>query len=105
MKKQLLGSVLLVSAMMLGATVQAADPAAGKAKSQICATCHGAEGMATIKTYPNLAGQNEAYLYNALVAYKNKQRNGGMAVVMQAQAANLSDQDMKDLAAYYASLK
>ncbi len=105
MMKRVVGSALVLAAALAGGEAVAADPAAGKAKSAICATCHGQNGMATIKTYPNLAGQNEAYLYSSLVAYKSKQRNGGMAVVMQAQAANLSDQDMKDLAAYYASLK
>ncbi|WP_427901655.1 c-type cytochrome [Marinobacter caseinilyticus] len=82
----------------------AADPAAGKAKAAVCAACHGANGIAQIPTYPSLAGQNEAYLVSALTAYKNKQRNGGQAVIMQGQAAALSDADIANLAAYYASL-
>ena len=61
--------------------------------------------MATIKTYPNLAGQNKEYLVAALKAYKTKQRSGGMAAVMQAQAAGLSDADMENLAEYYSTLK
>jgi cytochrome c553 len=56
-------------------------------------------------TYPNLAGQNEAYLVSALKAYRSKERNGGMASIMQMQAANLSDADIENLAAYFASLK
>jgi cytochrome c553 len=83
----------------------AADIEAGKAKAAICATCHGANGKATMNTYPNLAGQNEPYLVSALKAYKAKERNGGMAAIMQMQAANLSDDDINNLAAYYASLK
>ena len=82
----------------------AADAAAGKSKAAVCAACHGANGIAQIPGYPNLAGQNEAYLVSSLKAYKSKQRNGGQAVIMQAQAANLSDEDIANLAAYYASL-
>jgi len=83
----------------------AGDAAAGKAKSVVCAACHGQNGLATIPTYPHLAGQNKAYLVSSLKAYKAKQRNGGMAAVMQAQAAGLSDADIENLAEYYAGLK
>ncbi|MGB5802880.1 MAG: cytochrome c, partial [Vibrio anguillarum] len=44
-------------------------------------------------------------LISSVKAYKNKERNGGLAVVMQAQAAMLSDADIENLAAYFASLK
>lgn len=94
-------AVLLAAPML---AVGAGDPAAGKAKSAVCAACHGANGIAQIPTYPNLAGQKEGYLVLALNAYKNKQRSGGQAVVMQGQAAGLSEQDIANLAAYYASL-
>lgn len=83
----------------------AGDAAAGQAKSASCAACHGADGIATIPTYPSLAGQNEAYLVASMQAYKNKERKGGMAAIMEMQAANLSDQDIADISAYYASLK
>lgn len=98
---------LMISAALLAFSFpsMAADAEQGKAKSAICATCHGAEGIAAVPVYPNLAGQQEAYLVSSLKAYKNKERNGGMAAVMQAQAANLSDEDIADLAAYYSSLK
>jgi cytochrome c553 len=86
-------------------TTFAADVAAGKAKAAICAACHGASGVATIPIYPNLAGQNEPYLVSALKGYRDKQRNGGMAAIMQMQAAALSDQDIDNLAAYFSSLK
>lgn len=76
----------------------------GKAKSVVCSTCHGADGIATMPVYPNLAGQNAEYLASALKTYRDKQRQGGMAAIMQMQAANLSDEDITDLAAYYASL-
>ena len=82
----------------------AGDVEAGKAKAAVCAACHGQNGMAQIPTYPNLAGQNEQYLVSALKAYKNNQRSGGQAAIMQGQAAALSDEDIANLAAYFASL-
>lgn len=103
MKKVLLG--LAISLMMVPASYAAGDAAAGKAKAAVCAACHGANGISAIPTYPNLAGQKEAYLLSSLKAYKAGQRTGGQAPVMQGQAMALSDADMANLAAYYASLK
>ncbi|RRJ82976.1 c-type cytochrome [Aestuariirhabdus litorea] len=80
------------------------DAAAGKAKSAICAACHGANGKATIATYPNLAGQNYDYIVYALNAYKSGARSGGQAAIMQAQAAKLSAEDIANLAAYFSGL-
>jgi cytochrome c553 len=82
----------------------AGDIAAGKTKAALCAACHGTNGMSTIPSYPNLAGQNEPYLISALKAYRDKQRNGGMAAIMQAQAATLTDSDIENIAAYFSSL-
>jgi cytochrome c553 len=104
MMKKVLTSVLVAGSMAISAGAVAGDAAAGKAKSAVCAACHGAAGVAAVKSYPNLAGQNEAYIVGALKAYKSKQRNGGMAALMQGQAAALSDADMANLAAYYSSL-
>ncbi|WP_038290491.1 c-type cytochrome [Zooshikella ganghwensis] len=91
-----------MSAMYVSA---AGDVEAGKNKAKICNACHGEDGYAKIPIYPHLAGQNAAYLESSLKAYRAKQRQGGQAVVMHAQAANLSDQDIADLAAFYNSLK
>ncbi|EGQ8026037.1 c-type cytochrome [Vibrio vulnificus] len=104
MKKVAMGLALGLG-LMSGSVLAAGDVAAGQAKAAVCAACHGANGMATIPGYPNLKGQNEQYLVSAIKAYKNKERNGGLAVVMQAQAAMLNDADIANLAAYYASLK
>ncbi|CAM4009873.1 c-type cytochrome [Vibrio neonatus] len=103
MKKSLVVAALLAS--VIGATANAADVEAGKAKAQICAACHGADGKAVIDGYPNLNGQNAKYIVSSLKAYKAKERTGGLAVVMQAQASLLNDQDMENLAAYYAAMK
>ncbi|MCG7498404.1 c-type cytochrome [Vibrio sp. Of7-15] len=94
-----------VAALMMASPAMAGDAAAGKAKAAVCAACHGADGIALIPGYPNLKGQNEQYLVSSLKAYKSKERSGGMAMVMQPQAAMLSDADIENLAAYFASLK
>ncbi|EJL6397231.1 c-type cytochrome [Vibrio navarrensis] len=103
MKKVAIGLALGLG--LISGSVMAGDIAAGQAKSAICAACHGADGIAVIPGYPNLKGQNEQYLVSSIKAYKNKERTGGLAVVMQAQAAMLSDADIANVAAYYASLK
>ncbi|MDA0127065.1 cytochrome c [Vibrio sp. MarTm2] len=104
MKKIAIGMVIGMS-FMAGQAMAAGDVAAGQAKAAVCAACHGADGIAVIPGYPNLKGQNEQYLVSSINAYKNKERNGGLAAVMQAQASMLSDADIANLAAYYASLK
>lgn len=97
-------AVLFTLGAALPVAAAAADAEAGKAKAAVCAACHGKNGIAAIPGYPNLAGQNEQYLVAALKAYKNKQRSGGQSAVMQGQATGLSDEDIANLAAYYASM-
>ncbi|WP_394248012.1 c-type cytochrome [Vibrio profundi] len=104
MKRVALGLVLGLG-LLSGNAMAAGDVAAGQAKAAVCAACHGADGIAMIPGYPHLKGQNEQYIISSLNAYKNKERNGGLAAVMQAQASMLSDADIANLAAYYASLK
>ncbi|EOI6457405.1 c-type cytochrome [Yersinia enterocolitica] len=81
------------------------DVEAGRAKSASCVACHGAQGKVSVPMYPNLAGQNAMYLEQSLKAYKKGERTGGQAGVMQAYVTPLTDDDISDLAAYYASLK
>lgn len=81
----------------------AGDAEAGSEKIAVCVACHGADGQATTDTYPNLAGQSATYLESALNAYRAGERGGGMSAVMTPQAANLSDQDIADIAAYYSA--
>lgn len=97
--------LLMVATGLLATSAMAGDVAAGKAKAAMCAGCHGAEGIATIPQYPNLAGQNAAYLVEAMKAYKNKKRSGGQAPMMYGMTAALSDADIENLAAFYASFK
>ncbi|MDX1342080.1 MAG: cytochrome c [Reinekea sp.] len=100
MKKLLtLAAVLAVSAY-----ASAADVDAGKGKAATCVACHGANGISMVPMYPNLAGQKEQYLVSALKAYKAQQRTGGNAPIMYGMVAPLSDDDIANLAAYFASL-
>ena len=81
----------------------AGDAAKGSQKNQMCTGCHGIEGWRTaypdVYRVPRIGGQHEAYLVKALQEYKNGERPHPS---MRAIAASLSDQDMADLAAYYA---
>lgn len=100
MKKLVLAAA---ATMVLSANVMAAgDAAAGKAKSAVCAACHGPAGVSTAPTYPNLAGQKEAYLVKAMKDYRDGKRNDP---VMGGMAKPLSDADIANLAAYYSGLK
>lgn len=87
---------------MMASPVFAGDAAAGKGKSVMCAACHGANGISAIPTYPNLAGQKEAYLVKQLTEFKSGKRDNAM---MKGMVMALTPTDMEDLAAYYANMK
>ena len=76
------------------------DPEAGKAKSAVCAACHGQDGNSINPDWPSLAGQHEKYLIQSITAYKNQMRKNA---IMYPLAMSLSEQDIEDLAAYYHS--
>ncbi len=93
----------LVLMPFLTAGVQAGgDAAAGKTKAAPCAGCHGADGNSPSPLNPNMAGQKEQYLVTTMMDYKNGKRQHA---VMQAFLAPLSEQDIQDMAAFYASQK
>lgn len=73
---------------------------AGRQKSTSCVACHGQSGNSTTEIYPKLAGQYEDYLYQALKDYQDSKRKNP---VMEGMTANLSAQDIADLAAYFSS--
>jgi cytochrome c553 len=98
-KITLLGTLLAAGGLSTSAL--AGDAAAGKAKSMTCSACHGANGIAQIPMYPNIAGQKEQYLVLQLKAFRDGQRKN---MVMSPMAAGLSDTDIDNLAAYYAGL-
>ena len=94
--------LLLVISALFAPIAQARDAVAGKAKAGICATCHGALGISQLPNAPHLAGQPAIYVAEQLKAYRSgKRANEVMAVI----AKPLTDQDIDDLAAWYASIQ
>ncbi len=77
------------------------DAAAGKGKAELCAACHGANGVGIAPTFPNLAGQRIDFLYWQLVEFKSGALPNSP---MTPLTADLTEQDMRDLAAYYAGM-
>ncbi len=77
------------------------DAETGKARSTVCAACHGAAGNSANPLWPNLAGQHAKYIVNQLYAFKEGKRVNNL---MSAQAMLLSDEDMVNLAVYYEAL-
>ena len=75
------------------------DATAGETKAAVCAACHGMDGNASDPQYPNLAGQHEAYIAQQLAHFKSGARENA---VMAAFAAQLSEQDMADVGAFFA---
>jgi len=100
-KKILLNTAMLATAFML-VNAHAGDVAAGKIKSASCAACHGVNGKSSMPANPHLAGQQEVYLVKAIKDYRDGKRKSPM---MSPMAAGLSDTDIADLAAFFASLK
>lgn len=90
----------LVGLMSATAVLAQGDAAAGQAKSALCATCHGADGNSQLAINPKLAGQNAKYLVKQLQDFKSGARPG---ITMSAMVLSLSEQDMEDIAAWYAS--
>jgi cytochrome c553 len=83
------------------ATARAADAQAGRKKARVCQTCHGIDGASRLAEAPNLSGQVETYLVKALHDFREGRRsNEMMTIVVQP----LSDEDIADLAAWYASV-
>jgi len=107
--------ILMLCAMPLGSAVAdeayldlrrvpavTGDATAGQAKAQVCNACHGENGISPAPIFPNLQGLTTEYLYWKLVEYKRSQNpESAMTPIVMP----LSDQDMRDLAAYYAQLK
>jgi cytochrome c553 len=97
----LIVTTLVASLGMVTAAQAAGDVAAGKTKAARCVGCHGANGQG-VPPNPALAGKPEAQQVQALKDYKSGARANA---VMKGMTASLSDQDIEDLSAYYASLK
>lgn len=106
MKSPLIALLLALASV----NVQAAgDAAAGQQKAAVCAACHGADGNSLVETFPRIAGQHDSYLLKQLTEIKQGAASNGekgrMVAEMMAIVAPLSEQDLADLAAFYASQK
>ncbi len=97
-----LASALFLTAFFSGVATAAPDIAAGKESAAMCFSCHGPEGNSQNANFPILAGQKPGYLANQLRAFRDGKRKNGM---MQNMVANLSDADMDNIAAYFASVQ
>jgi cytochrome c553 len=93
---------LALAALLAAAPAFAAkgNPDAGREKSVPCKACHGEAGVSAAPEFPKIAGQHADYLFTALRHYKAGKRKNP---IMAGQVANLSEADMRDLAAWFAS--
>ena len=95
-----LSSTLAMAAGSEATATYVGNAGQGKAKSATCVACHGADGNSAAADYPKLAGQHATYLASTLTAYRDGSRANA---IMAGMAATLSDEDIIDLAAYYAT--
>jgi len=98
--------ILALAGLLVGSLASdptwAGDARAGRQKITSCQACHGLDGLSKNPEAPNLAGQVETYLVRSLEAYRSGERkNESMNIV----AKELSDEDIADMAAYYASIQ
>lgn len=91
---------LLALSLFSGGATAAGSAESGERKAVTCAACHGQDGNSLNPEWPSLAGQHEKYVINSLKAYKDGKRSN---VLMTGQALALNEEDMADLAAYYAA--
>ena len=99
---KLVANVLIAAALVAGANIAnaAGDAEAGKNKAAVCGACHGADGNSAIPNFPKLAGQGTAYTVKQLQDIKSGARS---VPEMAGIVPGLSEQDMEDLAAYFAA--
>ncbi|HEY4371280.1 MAG TPA: c-type cytochrome [Burkholderiales bacterium] len=92
--------VFALAAALHGTGAQAADAKAGEQKAQVCAACHGPAGKSSNPMYPILAGQPAQFISTALFEFREGKRKNEQ---MSPMAANLSNADLNDLAAYFSA--
>ncbi len=92
-------SLLLAITLLTGTAYAEGNAEEGAKRSVSCGACHGADGNSVNPQWPSIAGQNATYLANTLRAFQNGTRSD---VLMSGQAQSLNEQDIENLAAYYA---
>lgn len=104
MMKKLITTGFILGLTVLSFNTLAADAAAGKAKTAMCAGCHGADGNSPVSANPKLNGQNEKYIAKQLKDFTVPADKGGrFSPIMGGMAAGLSEADRANIAAYFAS--
>jgi cytochrome c553 len=102
MKKLISLAALLAFAGAAGSVLAEGNAVTGKARSAMCAGCHGVDGNSVAPNFPKLAGQDPQYIAKQLADFKSGARKDP---TMSGMAAGLSKKDMDDLGAYYAGQK
>lgn len=95
-------TVIALGCAVAAAPALAGDAAAGKAKAVVCSACHGVDGNSVNPLWPKLAGQHAAYMTKQMKAFRSGERKDP---VMAPMAMPLSDADIEDISAFYASQK
>jgi len=97
-------SILAIAVLSLAPAIafSAGNAAEGQNKSVVCQACHGPTGISVQPIYPNLGGQHQDYLVKSLKGFRDGSRQNA---IMSGFAANLSDADIEDISAWYASQK
>jgi cytochrome c553 len=93
--------MLSVAIMICGSSAQAADLAAGKEKAEMCAGCHGENGISQTENVPSLAGQPDQFTQWQLVFFRSGARKNEL---MQPIVEQINNDDIRNLGAYFASL-
>jgi len=104
-----LSAALLLTAALAATAAPAenqrgADPVRGRELSGECVPCHDGDGRTRFGIYPRIAGQTYDYLLLSMKEFRSKERHQAYAGLMWPSVAKLSDQDLRDLAAYYSGL-
>ncbi len=102
-KKVKLVAAILALFAVAGGAYAGGDPKAGKGKSELCQGCHGADGMSVNPECPNLAGQKAGYIIKQVEDFQRGLRHNDTMTAMAGLAGDA--QDLKDIAAYFSSLK
>ena len=100
--KALRAATLAVAALCIGQPASAQDANAGRKKTELCQTCHGVDGLGRLPDAPHLSGQPAVYLERQLRAFRSGERKSEMMSIVSKM---LSDDDIRDLSAHYASIK
>jgi len=93
-------AITLSSLLIAGVAFADGDPEAGKSKASVCSACHGMDGNSQIAEWPKIAGQHEGYLARQTRMVRDQQRE---VAQMYPIVMNLSDEDIADISAWYAS--